>query len=340
MNSLVVSIDSFNRPWDTGRVEGFLIMLDHAFEMLLKASIVHKGGSIKEKNEKYTLSFDACIRKSVSDPTLKFLKEEQALTLQTINSLRDVAQHYYLDISEGHLYLHAQSGVTLFKEILQSVFKRNLADSLPERVLPIATKLPTDLITLFKNEVDEIKQLLQPGKRRRAEALGRLRSLAIVENALNGSEGLPDDNDIRRLERRLRSGEETETLFSGVASIQLVAEGEGLALSMRISKKEGIPVKLVPEGTPGASVVAVKRVSELDFYNLSFTQLSEHVGLTNNKTTAIIWCLKIKDNSTFYKQIVMGKTKFDRYSVKAIEAIKAALKDAPIEDFWDRYRKK
>lgn len=199
-----------------------LIMLDHAFEMLRNTSILHKNGSIKERNKKYTLGFDACIRKTLSDADINFLEEEQVLTLQALNNLRDAVQHYYLEISEQHL-LHAQSGVTLFKDLLQSVFGRNLAENLPIRVLPIATKLPTDLITLFTSEVDEIKRLLQPGKRRRAETLGRLRSLAIVENALNGNEDLPDDADLRKLERRIRSGEEMSTLFCGVASIQLVA---------------------------------------------------------------------------------------------------------------------
>lgn len=107
ISSLIVSIDSFNCPWDTGRVENFLIMLDHAFEMILKAAIIRRNGKIKEKNEKYTLGFYACVRKALSDANVQFLKEEHALTLQAINNLRDAAQHYYLDISEEHLYLHA-----------------------------------------------------------------------------------------------------------------------------------------------------------------------------------------------------------------------------------------
>jgi len=46
-DSLVLSIELFNRPHDCGRVSGSLIFLDHAFEMLLKASILHRGGSIR-----------------------------------------------------------------------------------------------------------------------------------------------------------------------------------------------------------------------------------------------------------------------------------------------------
>ena len=49
IDSLTLSIELFNRPNDCGRIHGVLIFMDHSFEMLLKASIIHKGGKIKEK---------------------------------------------------------------------------------------------------------------------------------------------------------------------------------------------------------------------------------------------------------------------------------------------------
>ena len=109
-DSLVLSIELFNRPHDRGRVSSTLIQLDHAFEMLMKAAILHRGGRIREKRAKETIGFDACVRRSLSDGKLKYLSEEQALVLQTINGLRDAAQHHLLDISEGQLYVHMQSG--------------------------------------------------------------------------------------------------------------------------------------------------------------------------------------------------------------------------------------
>ena len=42
INSLVLGIELFNRPHDDGRAEGVLILLHHAFEMLLKAVIKDK----------------------------------------------------------------------------------------------------------------------------------------------------------------------------------------------------------------------------------------------------------------------------------------------------------
>jgi len=44
LDSLVLAIQHFNRPWDRGRKEAVLILIDRAFELLLKSAILHKGG--------------------------------------------------------------------------------------------------------------------------------------------------------------------------------------------------------------------------------------------------------------------------------------------------------
>jgi hypothetical protein len=66
-DSLILSIELFNRPHDRGRISSTLIQLDHAFEMLMKASILHRGGRIREKRARETIGFDACVRRSLSD---------------------------------------------------------------------------------------------------------------------------------------------------------------------------------------------------------------------------------------------------------------------------------
>ena len=55
IDSLILSIEYFNRPWDKGRIETVLILLDHSFELLLKAAILHKGGKIRKKRENQTI---------------------------------------------------------------------------------------------------------------------------------------------------------------------------------------------------------------------------------------------------------------------------------------------
>jgi len=127
-DSLLLGIERFNCPFERGRITSVLISLDHAFEMLLKASILQRGGRIRRRGESETLGFDACVRVGLSDARVKFLTEEQALTLQMLNGLRDAAQHHLITIEETQLYIDAQSAVTLFRDLLKSVFRQNLVD--------------------------------------------------------------------------------------------------------------------------------------------------------------------------------------------------------------------
>jgi hypothetical protein len=334
IESLILSIKHFNRPSNFGRVHSVLIFLDHAFEMPFKAIILHRGGQIREPRAKQTIGFDASVRKGLSDARLKFLNENQALTVQIINSLRDAAQHHILDISEPHLYIQAQAGLSLFRDIMKSVFGEDLSAYLPARVLPLSTAPPTDLATLFDVEVREIRKLLAPGIRRRTEAEAKLRLLAIVENSLSGEKTQPSIGELRRLAAEI--GAETRQwneIFPGVATVTLTTSGYGPSIDLRISKT-GMPVQLVPEGTPGAAVVAVKRVDDLGFYNLGRDQLARKVGLSGPRTTAMIRFLKLKEDKETYKQVTIGKSKFDRYSQKAIIAIENALKSHSIDDIW------
>lgn len=336
VNSLLLSIDHFNGVSELGRFEAVLIFLDHSFEMLLKAAILKKGGKIRLPRQKETIGFDKCVRKALSDTV--FLSEEQALVLQTINGLRDAAQHHLLDLSEGQLYLHAQSGVTLFRDIMIDVFQEDLAQVLPDRVLPISTMALTDPLALFSSEAEEVRKLLAPGKRKRAEAEARLRGIAIVDGALQGTFVQPSEGELKRLGRRLVNGETFTEVFPGIGSIEFTTEGEGPKFSLRISKKEGIPVTIVPEGTAGSGVVAIKRVDELGYYNLGHHDLAEKVGLTTNKTTAAIALLGLKSDSTCFKEFVIGKVKYQRYSQEAITKIKALIADKGDERIWLEYR--
>lgn len=337
IESLILSIELFNRPSDAGRTHSVLILLDHAFEMLFKAAILHRGGRIREARAKLTIGFDESVRKGLSDAKLKFLDENQALTVQMINSLRDAAQHHILSISEQHLYIQAQAGLSLFRDVFKAVFGEELNSHLPARVLPLSTTPPTDLSAVFENEIREISKLLGPKVHRRTEAEAKLRSLAIVEKSLNGEKVQPSQNELRKLAGSVISGEKTwKELFPGVATVTLTAQGYGPSFDLRISKT-GAPVHLVPEGTPGATVVAVKRVDELSFYNLGRDQLAAKVGLSGPLTTAFIRYLKLQDDAECFKKIKIGKSEFPRYSQKAIEAIAAAQKANLASEAWNQF---
>ncbi|WP_285907354.1 DUF3644 domain-containing protein [Pseudodesulfovibrio pelocollis] len=339
-DSLLLSIELFNRPNDRGRVNAVLIQLDHAFEMLLKSAILARGGAIREPKARNTIGFDACVRKGVSEGAIKFLSDEQAVTLQAINGLRDAAQHHLLDIMEAQLYVHAQSGVTLFRDLLKSIFKQELSDHLPERVLPVSTIAPTDIITLFDHEIEEIRKLLSPGKRMRVEAVTRLRSLAILDTTIKGEKGQPSNAELNKACRRLQVGEDWATVFQGVAAINIITDGEGPSIALRLSKKEGIETRLVAEGTPGASVVALKTTDSTGYYSLMATKLGEKLGLNRHQVLSVINYLGLKDDPHCYKEFKMGSQCHKHYSPKAIDAIRKALEVEPIEAIVEKMKQR
>lgn len=338
IESLLLCIELFNSPHETGRKQAVLILLDHAFEMLLKASLLHKGCNIIDKKTKNTIGFASCLRKGMGDGTVKFLNEERTLTLQTINSMRDAEMHYFIDISEQQLYFYVQSGFTLFQDILMDVFQKDLYDKFPKRVLPISTKAPESIEMLYKNELEEIKKLLGKESRKKELAIAKLRSLEILERSLAGDEKPITEYGLKRKISRLLPETSWEDLFPNVASINMVPEITGPSISLRITKKEGIPIQLVKEGTPGMYVVGVKRVDELGFYNMGRDQLAKNTGLTIKQADAVIWYLNLKNTKECCKHIPIGNQKYYKYSQKAIDDIKKLLESTPIDEIWNKYR--
>lgn len=336
-SSLLLSIEQFNKPFDTGRVEAVLILLDHSLEMLLKAAIIERDGKIHEKGSSQTIGFDKCLRVGLSTEGIRFLTDEQVIALQSINSMRDAAQHYLLTISEEQLYLQAQTGITIFRAILLDVFSENILDVLPPRVLPISTIPPKDIEALFSNEIEHIKQLLAPGRRKRTEARSRLRPLAIMDRSIRGESLQPSRSELDRIADRIADEEDWDTIFTGVSSFNYTTKGYGADFEIHWTKKEGIPIHTVPEGTPGAVVVA-KRTNELDFYNMSLTQLRKKLELTQPACLSLIWHLDIQSDPDCFKEIKIGKTSHKRYSQKALEKVRSELPTLDMKAIWQSYK--
>lgn len=108
-------------------------------------------------------------------------------------------------------------------------------------------------------------------------------------------------------------------------------------MKLYFTKREGIPVHPVPEGTPGVSVVGTRRVNELGYYTLGLTELSQKVGLTMPKCLAVIKRLGLQSSDEYYKEIVIGKSRHKRYSSKAITRIKEALPTLDMGLVWAKH---
>ena len=250
LTSLLLSIDHFNGVSNLGRNEAVLIFLDHSFEMLLKAAILKNDGRIREPREKNTIGFDKCVRKALSDEP-RFISNDQALVLQSINGLRDAAQHHLVELSESQLYFHAQSGVTLFRDILKDVFNEEMASVLPTRVLPVSTVVLNDPLEMFSSEVDTVRELLAPGRRKQAEAIAKLRGIAIVDGALQGHLLQPGESELKRLGKRLIDGETLSQVFPGYWIDQFLDGGERPSIESSHFQEGGSPSRCSARGDSG-----------------------------------------------------------------------------------------
>jgi hypothetical protein len=316
-----------------------LLLLDRAFELLMKAAILHRGGRIREPGHKETIGHDKCVRVCLSDEKRKCLSTEQALTIQIVNSLRDAAQHYMLEVSEQQLYLYAQAGVTLYADLLREVFKWSIREHIPERVLPVCTSIPKDIQGLVKAEFDDIKELVAPRSRKMLQARARVRALAVVEASLNGERSQPGEGELNALLKRVRSGTSWRDLFPGIASLELTTDtSEGVPVAIRITKREGEPVHLVPEGTPGAMIVSVKRVNELDYYSLGLKDLADKLQLNQSRTLALVQHLALQSSTEYFKLVQIGKAVFKRYSQRALDALHQSLKTVDMEKVWQLHK--
>jgi hypothetical protein len=337
-DSLVLAVDHFNRVWDRGRTEVVLIMLDRAFELLLKSIIVHLSGKIRAKDSNRTIGFDVCLRKCLSEHPFRCFTEDEAVTLQNLNSLRNAAQHYLTELSEDMLYIYAQSAVTLFDKLSTHILGLRLKDAMPNRVLPVSPKPPRDFGLILEAEFGAITKMVAPGSRKGLDAKARIRSLAILQSSLDGRKSQPSDRELNGIVRRIRGGDGWRAIFPGVATLRIDPDAAGPGLALRITKNQGEAIRLVPEGSPDATVVAVKRVNELDFYSMGLTDLAKKLKITAPKLLALIEIDGLQRDPEYFKLVKIGKVVSKRYSHRALDHLRSRVTQVDLREIWRQHR--
>lgn len=336
LRALVLAIELFNRPHNTSRTEAVLFLLQHAFEMLLKAAIYQDRRTVHEPRSKLTYRFDKCLGIARSD--LGILTEDQANTLSILDGYRDCATHYLLELSEEGLYLQAQAAVTIFDDILQKAFGERLANYLPERVLPVSTNPPQEINLLVDKEFSQIRELLAPSKRRQAEVKAKIRPYLIMESALGGNIEQPSDGRVAKVIKRMKRGENWRSIFPGVACLRLDTAGHGLTYSVRFTRQSSAPpVRILREGESAKNATLVREVNLLDRYSMGLHELAEKVGLGRNKTLALVHHLGLQADPECFKEFRHKSLRFKGYSPKALQRIQEALPNVDVDHIWQEY---
>ena len=338
INSLILSVEYFNRPSNRGRSEAVLMLLAHSFEMLLKASLSSKNKSLWETSGKKTITFTTCINITRNESQFKFLTDEQAILLKAINDQRNSVQHYFLDISESELYVYAQGGLTTFRDIHDLVFSTQLALELPERVLPVSTIPPRNINALFEIELDSIRSLLTPGRRRKTEAIAKLRSLATLEAATSNAVEPPSERELTKICNRLASHEPWETIFPGIATLEIYHDTSDLEFSLRFSKKEGAAVRVVTAQDDVETHLVRRDVDLLGYYTLSPTKLATNLGLSIPRLNAALDHFGLKEDKKYFKEFKFSKSTHKQYSKEAELRIRQLLEITCVDDIWTEHQ--
>lgn len=332
-DSIVLSIELFNRPSDQGRVEGVLLYLDHAFEMLLKAVVLEKTGRIRSPRDKFNYGFDKCL--NICQSQLSVVDEDQALILRNLDGFRDAATHDIVEISEGLLYGHAQSAVLIFGAILKKAFNQDLAGALPRRILPISTSVPTDISAIVAEDMAAARAMLGGKRRREDEAEAKVRPYQIIEKNIREARGVSrGPSSLPQIIRRLKAGD-WKTVLPMVAGL-VQPDAAGIPISLHVTKREGFPVRIDPSAS---TAIAFRYVKPEDKYPYLTTDLADRLKTTLPRVVGLVKAFQLKGNDEFHTSIRVSKTgQVQRYSEKTLQLLKRAIQEDGLDSLWEEAR--
>jgi hypothetical protein len=228
--------------------------------------------------------------------------------------------------------------VTILDRILDTVFAEKLADYIPARVLPISTQPLQSFDILVDREFNQIRELLQPNRRQRDEARGRIRTLLAME-AHSAEKVDVSERDIDRVERAIRAGSVWQDTFPRLVSLIATVEGEGPQILVRFTKNEGAaPIRFV-DGDDPANAAAIREIDLQNKYRYSPTELAEKLKITTAKSKLLRDHLGIDQDNSCCNVFVFGKQRHPRFSDRALQRMREELARIDIEELWRNRRR-
>lgn len=324
--SMIDAVQLHNSPTRTGEAQ-VLLLLGHSIEMLLKAVIFQRRGTVTAKGEDLSHSLTKCIDIAISD--LGVLGEDDRVLLLALKSDRGQAAHDVVAASEDLLWVHIRAALEIFRRVHESELGGPADEFVSKRVLPISAAPPTHAPTLIQRDVEEISAMLRGGKRRGAEARARIRPLLALEAAVHGREEPPSEREIERAARSIKRGTAWDKVFPGLAGLEVTgvpAEPAGAAVSLRISKDGEAAVRRARPDEE-AEALLYREVNVFDKYGLKLSQFGDKLGLTSYEGLAVVYHLGLTDDPHAYyvKRTANGNIQFQGLSARALHIAREAL---------------
>ena len=177
---------------------------------------------------------------------------------------------------------------------------------------------------LLDEQYRQIRNLLEPGKRRRAEARAQIRALLAME-AHVADEVFVTEKDVNRVEKAMKANKTRGEVFPRLGSLGVSSEGTGVTITVRFSKREGAPVQFVPADDP-RDAAAVREIDLSRKYLHSATDLARLTDLTLPRSIALRRHLGLDDDDENYRHVfVFDSQRIPRWSDAALQEMRAAL---------------
>lgn len=331
--SFRASVAAFNSPDDEGRHTRVLLLMQHAFEMLLKAGLSHVGGgrvSVFDKRSGRSITFEKCIEIARGLDGFRLTQSEVGV-LRAIDAMRDDEQHWFNQVSEQILYLQCRLAVTAFDDILKRIFGESLGDHLPLRVLPLSSDPPSNIDILLDSEFSVIAGLLQPGRRMTHEARARIRTLLALESYA-GEESKVSKKDVDRVQRGIQGGNSIDDVFPKLRTLQTETRGSGAQLVVHISKKDGAPVRYVADETVPAA--AIREVDLQRKFHISPADMASKLGISGPRCLALRRHSGIDENGKVAHAFKFGSQVHLRFSDHAVVLLKGQMGELNMDEIW------
>lgn len=341
-DSLVLVVEFFNRPHETGRLSSVLLHLNHSIEMILKSTLLRHNYDVRKDNG-HTIELGKCINVlcggTRDDPSLDLLSEDEKITLEEIAGHRNEAMHGNSVIGEQLLYAYTRSGLSIIDSLLKEEFNESLNDHLPSRVLPISGAPLKHLDIIYQEETEKIQELLDQGARDAARA--RARAIEISNRTQEGDDDPPTDDELDTILDRIDSGDGFDSIFPGVSGLRFDVEGQGPTIKLKFTQSEGQPVHYVSDDEEVDDyVIGYREVNPFDRYSMGIYDLADKIEekydgpkeTTRSKIWAIVRKLDIHGNEEYHKEL---NTPYggmsNRYSHKAINRIIEAIESGEVD---------
>lgn len=154
---MLAAVEVYNKPQMTYRDEVTVMLIVNAWELVLKATLRQKNRSIfytKQRGERYrSITIDDALGRVNANKLWPAEVDGPALmaNVKALTEYRDRAIHLYNAVGLGAvIYPFLQQNILNYRDFVVAKFKKDLADSMTWRLLPLGAKAPADAVQFMK----------------------------------------------------------------------------------------------------------------------------------------------------------------------------------------------